>query len=59
MTSDILLGMVTVLLGWACTALVFAYQRIARIEDVLRKQCVLNELVGKRLAATVSREEMQ
>ena len=59
MTSDLLLGMVVVALGWAATALVFAYRRIAAVEDVLRKQALVNELVTKRLAVTVSREELQ
>ena len=57
--TDLLLGMTVVALGWTAVTLYYAFGRIARIEDVLRKQLVLNEMVTKRLAVTVSRDEMQ
>lgn len=58
MTPDFLLGVVTVVLVWACVALLFAWRRLARIEDVLRKQCVFNEVAGRALQQCVRREEL-
>jgi hypothetical protein len=58
MTTDFLLGVVAVVLLGSCVAVLRLWRRVERVEDVLKKQCVFNELAGRALKECVRREEL-